>query len=208
MKNIQTIWLGILSIAILFLIYKQLFSSSVDASDSGQKQESLKKIIPFKADGTNSLGQVAFVNTDTLLNKFDSFKKMRAQFEKRSAQAEGELGGRMQALEREYMETQKRIQAGTMTETLIKDAEQTLMRKQQEIAALREQKTGQLMDEEKELSKKLNDQIHDYMQEFAPQHGLKFVLGYTRGGGILYATDSLDVTGMVLEGLNEKYKTK
>jgi outer membrane protein len=133
---------------------------------------------------------------------------MRQAFENKSVQAENELAGRMRALESEYMEVQKKIQAGTMTETLIKDAEQSLGRKQQELAMLREQKTGQLMEEEKNLSKKLNDQIFDYMQEYAPAHGLKYVLGYTRGGGILYAADSLDITPAVLDGLNRKYGKK
>jgi outer membrane protein len=154
------------------------------------------------------MGAVAFVNTDTLLNKFESFKAMRQGFEKKSMQAENELATRMRALESEYMDVQKKIQAGTMTETLIKDAEQTLGRKQQELAMLREERTGQLMEEEKNLSKKLNDQIFDYMQEFAPVHGFKYVLGYTRGGGILYAADSLDITASVLEGLNSKYGKK
>ena len=208
MKNIQAVWLGLLSMAILFLLYKELFSSAINSDSAQESMTNPKKAVALVPNASNSIGQTAFVNTDTLLQKFDSFKKMRAQFEKRSAQAEAELGGRMQALEREYLETQKRVQAGTMTETLIKDAEQTLMRKQQEIAALREQKTRQLMEEEKDLSKKLNDQIHDYMMEYAPAHGLKYVLGYTRGGGILYATDSLDITQAVLLGLNEKYKGK
>jgi len=208
MKNIQNIVLAIISIAVLFLLYKQLFTSSIQSEmvsgDKATKQQKIS-LIP---DSTNSFGAVAFVNTDTLLEKFESFKKMRAGFEKRSSQAENELGGRIRALEMEYMEVQKKVQAGTMTETLIKDAEQTLMRKQQELAAIREQKTGQLMEEEKNLTKKLNDQIFDYMQEYAPVHGLKYVLGYTRGGGILYAADSLDITGAVLEGLNGKYNGK
>jgi len=208
MKNIQNIVLGILSIAVIFLLFKQLSMSAISEETSGSKSPGTKKPITFKPDTGTTFGAVAFVNTDTLLSKFESFRKMRTSFEKRSAMAESEIGGRMRALEGEYMETQKKVQAGTMTETLIKDAEQTLMRKQQDLAQLREQKTGQLMEEEKNLSKKLNDQIFDYMQEYAPAHGFKYVLGYTRGGGILYAADSLDITESVLEGLNEKYRGK
>jgi outer membrane protein len=208
MKNLQNIVLGILSVAVLFLLYKQLFTSTVEETSSGNSKPAAEKKISLVPDSTNAFGAVAFVNTDTLLEKFESFKAMRAAFERRSSQAENELGGRMRALESEYMEVQKKIQAGTMTETLIKDAEQTLMRKQQELAMLREQKTGQLMEDEKGLTKKLNDQIFDYMQDYAPAHGLKYVLGYTRGGGILYAADSLDITDAVLQGLNEKYKGK
>jgi outer membrane protein len=208
MKNIQNIGLIILSIAVLFLLYKQLFNNGVGGDLAEGKPLVTEKKITLVPDSTNSFGAVAFVNTDSLLEKFESFKKMRTGLEKRSTQAENELGGRIRALEMEYMDVQKKIQAGTMTETLIKDAEQTLMRKQQELAQIREQKTGQLMEEEKNLTKKLNDQIFDYMQEYAPSHGLKYVLGYTRGGGILYAADSLDITDAVLQGLNLKYQGK
>ena len=208
MKNIQNIILVILTLAVVFLLFKDLTSSSNQSENNQIRKEEGKKTITFKPDTGKSFGSVAFVNTDSMLANFESFKKMKQSFEKRSGQAEAEIGGRMKALEKEYMETQKKVQAGTMTETLVKDAEQTLMRKQQEIAQLREQKTGQLMEEEKNMSKKLNDQIFEYMQEYAPAHGYKYVLGYTRGGGILYAADSLDITASVLEGLNEKYKSK
>jgi outer membrane protein len=206
MKNIQTIINALLGAAVLFLLYGRFFSNG-ESIESGQSTAK-KRTMVLAADSGNKMGAVAFVNTDTLLQKFESFKKMRESFEKKSMQAENELGGQMRALESEYMDVQKKIQAGTMTETLIKDAEQTLGRKQQELAMLREQRSNQLMEEEKNLSKKLNDQIFDYMQEYAPAHGLKYVLGYTRGGGILFAADSLDITPAVLEGLNSKYAGK
>ena len=208
MKNIQNIIIGILSLAVIFLLYKELSTNDNLSETTGSATKESKKTVAFKPDTGKTFGAVAFVNTDTLLANFETFKKMRQSFEKRSSQAEAEIGGKMRALESEYMETQKKVQAGTMTETLVKDAEQTLMRKQQDIAQLREQKTGQLMEEEKNMSKKLNDQIFEYMQEYAPAHGYKYVLGYTRGGGILYAADSLDITVSVLEGLNTKYKSR
>jgi outer membrane protein len=206
MKNIQTILNIVFGLAILLLLFLRFFPSREDTgSSSSAVRKPVLKLVP---DSGNQMGAVAFVNTDTLLDKFESFRSMRAAFESKSTQAENELAGRMRSLETEYMEVQKKIQAGTMTETLIKDAEQSLGRKQQELAMLREQRSGQLMEEEKNLSKKLNDQIFDYMQEYAPAHGLKYVLGYTRGGGILYAADSLDITDAVLDGLNRKYGKK
>lgn len=208
MKNLQNIAIGLLSVAVVFLLYKQFTAQpSIEVAPGEPTPKESKKIV-LAPDSANKFGAVAFVNTDTLLEQFDSFKKMRASFEKKRDQAERELGTKAQALENEYIEVQRKIQAGTMTETLIKDAEQTLMQKQQSLAMLREQRMSQLMEEEKNLSTRLNDQIFDYMQDYAPAHGLKYVLGYTRGGGILYAADSLDITSAVLQGLNSRYKGK
>jgi outer membrane protein len=204
MKNLQTLLNVVFGAGLLSLGFLHFYSGSSNENHAGTPSKKDARII--LPDSGNSMGAVAFVNTDTLLEKFQSFKAMREAFEKKSIQAESEIAGRMRSLESEYMEVQKKIQSGTMTETLIKDAEQTLGRKQQELALLREQKTGQLLEEEKNLGKQLNDRIFEYMQEYAPAHGLKYVLGYTRGGGILYAADSLDITPAVLEGLNRKYQ--
>lgn len=207
MKNIQNILIAVLALAVAFLYYRQ-FSSGPSEQAISPTSTKTKSIVLLQPDTGSGSGKVAFVNTDSLLEKFESFKKMRSGFEKKSSMAENDISGRMRMLEAEYMEVQKKIQSGVMTETLIKDAEQSLMRKQQELAMLRDQKTSQLMEEEKDMTRRLNDQIFDFMQEFAPQHGLKYVLGYTRGGGILYAADSLDITDAVLEGLNTRYKGK
>jgi outer membrane protein len=49
------------------------------------------------------------------------------------------------------------------------------------------------------------------VNEFLKHHKTKsynFVLGYQKGGGILYANDSLDITREVVVGLNNEYKSK
>lgn len=207
MNVVQNSLLAILTLAVAFLLYKQFTVNGLPTPESSNNESTPTQVF-IQPDSNNAFGAVAFVNTDTLLVKFDSFKKMRSSFEKRSEQAENELQTKSRALQMEYMEIQKKVQSGVMTEALIKDAEQTLMRKQRDLEELRDSKTGSLMEEEKNLSKKLNDQIHDFMKEYAPAHGLKYVLGYTRGGGILYAADSLDITQSVLQGLNQKYKGK
>jgi outer membrane protein len=43
------------------------------------------------------------------------------------------------------------------------------------------------------------------MQEYAKEKGIDIILSYTRGGAMWYATDAIDVTQSVIEGLNKKY---
>ena len=206
MKNLQSLLNVVFGLSVLILLYLHFTGNGRSANGDSGNEKPLTRVLA--ADSGNTMGAVAFVNTDTLLEKFESFRAMKQNLERKNQQAEAELGQRMKALESEYMDVQRKIQAGTMTESLIKDAEQTLGRKQQELAMLREQRAGQLLEEEKNMSKKLNDQVFEYMQEYAPAHRLKYVLGYTRGGGILYAADSLDITPEVLDGLNRKFARK
>ena len=43
---------------------------------------------------------------------------------------------------------------------------------------------------------------------FALDRNYEFILGYQKGGGILLANDSLDITQQILEGLNKKYEAE
>ena len=44
-----------------------------------------------------------------------------------------------------------------------------------------------------------------YIKEYLKKKGrnYNFILGYQKGGGIIYAKDSLDITHEIVEGLNE-----
>jgi outer membrane protein len=46
----------------------------------------------------------------------------------------------------------------------------------------------------------------EYLRENSAQYNYKYVLGTSFGGNILYANDSLDITGNIVKGLNEKYQ--
>jgi outer membrane protein len=57
-------------------------------------------------------------------------------------------------------------------------------------------------------SKLLNDvyeQVQAFMKEYAKDNGIDLILSHTRGGAMWYATDAIDVTKSVVEGLNKKY---
>jgi len=83
MKNLQNILLGILTVSVAFLIYKQFATGPGEDGTTNQKSTEAKKTIYIKPDSGKAFGAVAFVNTDTLLEKFENFKKMRQNFEKR-----------------------------------------------------------------------------------------------------------------------------
>ena len=54
----------------------------------------------------------------------------------------------------------------------------------------------------------LYDRIAEYIKKYNKQNKYEFVLGYTKGGGILFADQSNDATKQILDGLNKEYKEK
>ena len=176
-------------------------------SDSATQVNDLtaNPIIEMPADAARALagkGQIYFVNSDTLLTRYGVFKKSKAQLEARGKRFEQDMQGRLRKLQNEFAAAQQKAQSGQLTQTQGQELEQQLMQKQQQLSAYKEEETGKLVDEEKRLSDRLNSNIQKFMKIFGRQRGYTYVLGYTSGGGILYASDSLDITDEVVRGLN------
>ena len=71
-----------------------------------------------------------------------------------------------------------------------------------------EQLGQQLMQEEARMNTALYDKVAAYLREYGLNKSLQIVLTYTKGSGVLYANDSLDITKEVMLGLNEAYKAE
>ena len=78
------------------------------------------------------------------------------------------------------------------------------MRKQQSLMADRENLLDKLKAEESDLTDSIHSDLMRYLKTYNKNQQYDFILGYSRGGGILFANDSLDVTKQVVEGLNKK----
>jgi outer membrane protein len=148
--------------------------------------------------------QYAYVNVDSLLTKYDYFKVTRTQLEDRRKKLETEIAGRTRSLENEVVSAQRK--ANTMTLEQAQLTEQNLRRKEQELMRYQNDAARQLAEEEQKKNEELINNISLYLKKHTEDKPYKIVFGYSKGGGILYATDSLDITQEVLKGLNQDYQ--
>lgn len=155
----------------------------------------------------HSLGKasdIVYVNSDSLLESYEYFKNLKTQTEEKRSKLDEELSAKGRSLENKIRSYQEK--GGTMTMEQRQQTEESLMQEQQSFLEYKEKLTSELLDEEQKLNKELYDKIAEYLKEYNKEHGHKFILGYTKGGGVLFANDSLDITKSVLEGLNREYK--
>jgi len=54
----------------------------------------------------------------------------------------------------------------------------------------------------------LVDSITNFLHRYNQYHNYDYVLGYSVGGGILLAKDTFNITGQVLDAMNEEYLNK
>ncbi|WP_221626987.1 OmpH family outer membrane protein [Pontibacter sp. Tf4] len=153
---------------------------------------------------TDKIGEVVYVNADTLLANYNLFKDVKTRLETKAKKAEGDLKSKASAFQNEVGQYQQR--AANMSEEQRAVTEQRLARKQQELANLNQSESNRLMTEEQEEQKKIYDKVEAFLKDYSKEKGYKMVLSYSRGNSaILYSDESLDITQDVLKGLNEAY---
>lgn len=151
--------------------------------------------------------KIVFVNSDSLLSKYEYYKDIKGKFDNKTKKAQEDLQKRGQAFQREVTDYQKN--AGTLSADERKTTEERLARKQQELQALQQNAGGALQNEQATENEKLYEKVATYLKGYAKEKGYKMVLTYSKGNSaILFADESLDVTSEVLKGLNEDYKKK
>ncbi|SDF98192.1 periplasmic chaperone for outer membrane proteins Skp [Dyadobacter soli] len=190
-NNTSLIWNVVLSLAVAVLFFLHFSSKSSDAGAT--------------ADGAVVAGRrTVYVQVDSLLKNYDFFKDTRKELENKNFQLENELTTKGRSLQNEVAFFQQKAQ--TMTPEQARSTEAQLMKKQQDLMAYRDQSAQALGQEEAKKNEELYKNIRSYIDKYNKENGYEYVLGYSLGGGILFANPSLDVTQKIIDGLNKEYK--
>lgn len=148
--------------------------------------------------------KVVYVNSDSLLTKYEYFKDLKAKMESKGKAAESDMASKSQAFQREVQQYQQ--QQNTMPADQRAATEQRLSRKQQELQAYQQNAGSALQNEQAKEQEVLYDKVAEYLKTYAKTKGYKMVLTYSKGNSaILFADESLDITSSVIVGLNEAY---
>lgn len=147
-----------------------------------------------------------YVNVDSLLTKYEFFKDTQKVLESKRFQLENDLATKGRNLQNKAAFFQQK--APTMTMEQGRATEAALQKEQQDILQYRERAAQVLALEEQKKNEELYNKIYEYLKKYNAQNKYEFVLGYTKGGGILFADTDNDVTKKVLDGLNQEYKDK
>jgi len=169
----------------------------------GQSNESTEETSDSSAPSDLS---IAYVNSDSLLSNYDYFEELEKKFTDKREKLNAEYQNRAEGLQREISNFQ--TTAGNMTISQARAVEEDLRKKQQNLMMYQEQLGQQLMQEEAGMNSDLYDKVSEYLHEYGKNKNLQIVLTYTKGSGVLYANEGLDITKEIIKGLNEAYEAE
>lgn len=151
---------------------------------------------------------VAYFNLDTLLTKYDMYIDMRSAYEEKVQKADAELTSKSRALERNVRDYQEKVQNGLVTRAQAQTIEENLNKQQQAFVSHRDKVMGEMAEEEQVMLNQIQYSITEYLKEFNKDYQYGVILSTTTAGPIFNADPKLDITTVLLEGLNKKYASE
>ena len=176
----------VLLIAVGFLYYKVYNDDESNVVISGQAAQS----------------KIVFVNSDSLMENYPLYQSIKKSMEKRRDSLDLVFRQRGEALQKEIENYQQT--GAMMSEADRAKKEEDLTRRQQAYVTDRDATLEKLSNEEDAMTDSLHNELMTYVKAFNKKYGYDFIFGYTRGGGILYTNDSLNITNALVKGLKKQ----
>jgi outer membrane protein len=145
--------------------------------------------------------KIGYVDLQRALNEVEEGKTAKALLQKDFSEKQKQLDVKKAEFEKLQADFEK--QAVVMSEQARKDKAQDLDRRARELQALFVNLQKDLSDREREATRGIFDRMAAIAREIAEADGFTYVL--EKGGGIVYAPASLDLTNELIRKYNARY---
>jgi outer membrane protein len=136
------------------------------------------------------------------------YSDRREELLEKQKKAEAELNSKGTQYERGVKDFQDKVNKGLVTRATAAEMEQSLIQQQQELVNLRDQLQSNLLEEDQVMNRQVLEYITTYLHENKDQYKYQYVLGKSFGSPVLFGDPAMDITQMVVDGLNAKYQTE
>lgn len=183
----------VLSVAVLYVLH---FKSSCNVANDRSVAH-----IP-----SGAAGNIAFINTDSIWANFEFVKDNKKRVEELNNKLQAQYSAKAATFQNEYNTYLKNGTSGLLTLDEQKKTEALLAEKQKHLMGLDQEFSAQLAEAEAKLTGEIQDTIVAFLKRYNTKTKFTYILGYSKGGGILVADENLDISKDVMKGLNEEYK--
>lgn len=189
MKNTSLVLNGVLAIAVIVLYYLHFSAPG-----------------PMRQEGTASASdlKMAYINSDSVLKYYDYFKASREKLEAKGSQLDKDLKARATSLQGEFESYQRNVNSMTIGQT--RAVEEDLTKKRQNLQLYQENLSQQMLVDQEKMTKELYNRVTSFLRKYGEENNLQIVFKYDATSDVLFASDSMDISAVVVKGLNESYR--
>ncbi|MFN5168114.1 MAG: OmpH family outer membrane protein [Cyclobacteriaceae bacterium] len=155
---------------------------------------------------SQSSSQIAYVDSNKLVNGYKGMQKARQEYEQKTAVWKANIDTLVSEVKDQIMEYEKG--AARMTDRERKLSQELIRTKQQQLEEYQQAMNLKAQEEDRQMTANVLSQVNAYITRYGKDKGYRLILATTDFGNIAYANEALDLTEEILEGLNEQYVGK
>jgi outer membrane protein len=197
MKNLQSVIIAILAalVGVLFFLHFKNHTKLDRINDKVIKADTL----------TNKPLKIAYVDLDSIQEKYDYYREKMNEFEKKKESADRDLNSSFQKIENERVAFVQRGNAITQVEAEAFQRDYT--RKMQNLESQKRNMEEQIAQDGIKTMEELRKKINEFLAEYNKTNGYSYIFSYSRGVNMLFYKDTAyNITNDVVAGLNAAYK--
>lgn len=196
----------IIAVGVLFYLYSSLnnkISGTGETSDSTGVAKTAKLVTdPSKL--ANS--KIAYINIDSLNMQYEYINDKSKEIKTKQINLEAQYSNMVAKFQEDYEALQQAAQAGIRPQAELEKESARLQQKQMEIAN-KEKQMQSLADDVANAQMNMLKNVSKFIEKFNSGK-YDFILAYTSNiSSVLYAKPDLEITGEVVKGLNEEYRS-
>jgi len=197
MKNVLPAITAVLAILVAVLFY--LHFNSHNQIDK----------ISSKVTNQDSLGnkplKIAYVDLDSIQEKYEYYREKMNQFDKRKESADRELNNSFQKIENERVAFVQR--GNSITQVEAEAFQRDYTRKMQNLENQKRVMEGQIQEEGIKTMEELRKRINDFLGGYNQKKDYSYIFSYSTGLNVLFYKDTTyNITTEVVAGLNDAYR--
>ncbi|MBQ4519916.1 MAG: OmpH family outer membrane protein [Bacteroidaceae bacterium] len=169
------------------------------------KQTSTPVVAPATGTATSGL-KIAFVEVDSLLSSYEFCIEMNQAMVKKEENVRATLNDKGKQLESEQQEFQYKYENNAFTKARAEEEYNRLMKKAQELDALKVKLAEELALENQKNNAQLRDSIDNFLKIYNAEKQYDFIISNAGYDNLLYGNPAYNITGEIIEGLNARYK--
>jgi outer membrane protein len=168
--------------------------------------KNIKKASVSEKETSAVAGDIVYVQIDSLIIQYDMFNDLRSAFESKAQSVQDDLSKKGRKLESDGKSFENQINKGLLTRSTAEQQQKSLLKRQEDLQSLANQRQRELQEEEYVLNNTVMDAIKSFLIEYNKTHNYSMIL--TTSGStnvVIVGNPAIDITKDVMEGLNEAY---
>jgi outer membrane protein len=198
MKNGLMIWNVLLTLIVGYLLVAQFTGKKENSASYSRKGNDTLTM--------NKQFRIAYFEMDSIEAHFGLVKDVKAELSKKEEEITLELDRMGKNLQKKYNDYQAQAQSGNMTQAQSEEAAQELKNLDDQMKNKKAERDQEYSDLVMRKMRDVKTKIEDFLKEYNKTRDFSYIVSYEQG--LFYYRDSAyNITGDVIRGLNEKYKS-